>query len=109
MPLNPPDLRVGNVVQLDGKPVVIGHATVIDTAMIRGEGVQLTPDILLKAGFAEKNGAYKRHNFTITRLDESGKIFRIMYAEVYIMDYSFYHQLQNLVYFMTGEELTINL
>ena len=74
-------------------------------------GIPITEDILLKAGF-EKNGSYKeiklnQVSITIKLLD--GEYFLVDASGWYGKGFIYLHSLQNLIYALTGTELTINL
>ena len=70
------------------------------------EPIQLTEDILLKCGFSKANG-YKQGGYEITTY-EDGYILDNGYQ---IMGKTFFylHQLQNLYFALTNEELNIEL
>jgi hypothetical protein len=78
------------------------------------EPIPLTPKILKKAGFEPMNygdGGFfyeiTHGDFTFTQGDKNG------FCEVFLNDTNlrvqYVHQLQNLYFALTGEELTINL
>jgi hypothetical protein len=93
------------------------------------EPILLTEEILIKAGF-EPNGVYKSMRLPVNELSERCRVFIVVslnpsecwiemidkrtndkYEELQsqIIKLSGVHQLQNIFYSLTGEELTINL
>lgn len=123
------ELRIGNYVKyfsdyewskitvLDHNYCHLNNASSIDYNEI--QGVPLTEDILLKCGFENwysneyflSNGFfymnlkfYKNGNIKVTMCGESKKYFKgenMLIAKL--------HQLQNLYFSLTNEELTVNL
>lgn len=75
------------------------------------EPIQLTEEILLKCGF-EKNGIRYSKNDIYLWIDENKIVFAI--AELKsktgkYLEIESFHQLQNLYFALTGEELTIDI
>jgi hypothetical protein len=67
-------------------------------------GIPLTPEILVKAGFENfEDGWYSLFDFTWNIYD---KVLRWMGVQIKCHDL---HQLQNLYFALTGEELNIQL
>ena len=124
------DLRIGNLIYIDNgeKPIYRYQITAHDIEEIEGNGkdcfeILLTDDFLLNAGFKELNyGWYAKEYFTDCM--ESAEVMSIQInlttGRCGIGDTDFggcnamtgrvikyVHQLQNLVYFLTGSELEI--
>lgn len=79
-------------------------------------GVPLTGEILLKAGFKEQGGAiflgqrHKRHVMGRNSLYSiNGKSYIFAVNDRDLCEIEYIHQLQNLFFALTGEELEINL
>ena len=114
------ELRIGNWVKHMGLDVCLaGHGIALcaDGELIY-EPIHLTPEILEKAGFIFSNYIYKhkktQHNFALhdeNRLKPNQFLF--MYAEnhcaFWAVDVEYLHQLQNLYFDVTKEELSIDL
>jgi hypothetical protein len=77
------------------------------------EGVLITPEILGKAGFAyhsSKNGHIYYTHLGFTLLNSYGKWnFSYEQSKTYGKSIAYLHQLQNLYFALTGEELNIQL
>lgn len=123
LPLNNRGLRLGNKVLIDGKVCTVDHLygqyirtkempSIID-AYRDAYGIELTPEVLEACGFEfvehfwsnSKGSAihYDLNNNSV-RLAFVGPIFPIVASNV-----KYLHQLQNLYYSLTGEELTVNI
>lgn len=83
-----------------------------------GSGIPLTPELLEKAGFerdwqqaSETNWTYKKQtrNKTLITYHCGTSSFMIGEPIVSITTIIYVHQLQNIMFALTGEELTINL
>ncbi len=114
------ELRIGNFIQ-NGQGL-FAKVNAIDGGMwMHFEGIPLTPEILSKCGFILKEGMnYNIYRKAVTFPDAHG----LMSPQVYsinenctnifmngrwICRIDFLHQLQNLFFALTGEELEINL
>ena len=110
------ELRIGNYIysQLGnfGKVISIEPNTVI---LVTSEkkvqcidadcsGVPLTEEWLLKFGFEKQGMAYVRNDFDITKWSDG----RFMYGGKINLHVDSIHQLQNLYYALTGEELQLS-
>lgn len=106
------ELRIGNLVFLDGKDVET--VTGISTKEVRIEnyfydidritGIAITESMLLKSGFTNPyRGAWKFGKLSFD-FNTMGKLRFIYSQKVTYIDY--YHQVQNLVFALTGAELT---
>ena len=121
------ELRIGNVIgDIIGAPVIVrainnggiairGEAWCIDASML--DPIKLTEEILLKCGFVAKS-VYS--NFVLGEL-ELESCYRnrttnersCFYLDGNIPDFmkiriDYLHQLQNLIYALTGEELNVS-
>lgn len=115
------ELRIGNYVQHDGMPIIVQNLVKADFWHIRNgdnycvialedlKPIPLTPELLKKC-FLYENGIYKteklRGFFLRLQLDD------VMFAEYNfgfhsICKVKYLHQLQNLYYALTGEELEV--
>jgi hypothetical protein len=70
------------------------------------EGVVLTSEILEKCGFVKQNGYPYKFLYGYLRLRNSVFFFKYHDIEIEIL---YLHQLQNLYFALTGEELNIQL
>lgn len=122
------ELRIGNYILIDKKVIKIegiheqginpyvgmGDADVqYDFEFCLIEGIQLTPEILEKAGFKKKTGItwFTSKNNTKVNLVQyhgTGKI-TFPFNENGLITIHSLHQLQNLFYCLCGTELQINL
>jgi len=107
--------RKGKVIELTPRTITVKmpFSKLKDTYIGKSafKGIPITEDILLKAGF-EKNGSYKeiklnQVSITIKLLD--GEYFLVDASGWYGKGFIYLHSLQNLIYALTGTELTINL
>lgn len=127
------DLRIGNWIMVAGTgelhavQVNIDNLRQLVTAPEYASGVYLSPEILEKCGFhsqGESVGSewfyklisistnshprtvtYELNLFTV----EKPNIFGINLEEQYFGHCNYVHQLQNIIFYLTGEELDINL
>jgi len=134
--IKPNDLRIGNVLKrYDGEIVIVEN---INEAGINGEfdlcwstyiynelsGIPLTEEWLLKFGFekgiqkASTNTMYFDKKYNNTNLyyilvdkfpDCSIYLYvELLQSELCLRDIKYVHQLQNLIFALTGEELILN-
>lgn len=116
--------RIVRVVQIREKDFIAEGDEVFPTSKEHGEmeGIPLTPEILEKCGFARyENGTIKGYRLLVNKPDEdyfqiSGSLkgwhLRIGIDWVYPHPYKpflYIHQLLNLYYALTGEELEVKL
>jgi hypothetical protein len=119
------ELRIGNLVDLGNriaKVTEINHlaCVVVDLEETqdtiedyeRVKGIILTEEWLLKFGFEldiEDDG-YSKGKYKVSVSDE-GCIFFIYdsYYPIEICEFKYIHQLQNLYFALTGEELILNI
>lgn len=118
------DLRVGNLLNKDGIVVCIDARSILDISYNYSEAckykpIPLTPEILLKGGFV---GHYMGKSFggaTYSVYKLKG-IWVYVYSDGRLRVYSgsgskehkwilYVHQLQNLYYSLTGEELDLGI
>jgi hypothetical protein len=71
-----------------------------------GKEVIITNELLKKAGFTLADKGLKKGNFVISDI---GSTYRVIYSNVFIRDLKYIHELQNLHYWITGEDLTFEL
>jgi|694.fasta_scaffold94031_6 hypothetical protein len=74
-------------------------------------GISLTPEILVKAGFVKKGKRYSKNWFYLWS-DDYNIVFALAQMEESIGKYlniEYVHQLQNLYFALTGDELNIQL
>jgi len=70
------------------------------------EPIPLTEEWLLKFGFIDTGSYYLKGAFSIAKMPwTNGKIGLYAYAMDYSMELKYVHQLQNLYFALTGEEL----
>lgn len=112
------ELRIGNWVNymmIDGQfhPQKIKSGQQIDEmGHYQPEPIPLTPELLEKAGFTPE---YRREDTTLYKMDrisidlDLGGWFYYEDTAIEDVDVKYVHQLQNLFYCLTGQELEINL
>jgi hypothetical protein len=116
--LKPNELRIGNWVETTtgirqvfevSEEVLNGFKSTLRNA----QPIALTQEILRICGFKEKGGIMivncNNSDFCISDYDQSHK--KVWKNERYlgILPLQYLHQLQNLYYVLTGEELPVNL
>lgn len=109
------ELRIGNWLQHSGSktPYMVTLERfwkdyVTADAFYYLEPIELTEDILIKCGFKKSqflNITFDLNGFIITN---NGNGF-ILSTGIFNVKVKYLHQLQNLIYSLTGEELTIKL
>jgi len=108
------ELRIGNIVRWGD------HDTTVDINMLWSfdvysqggiSGEPLTEEWLLKFGFEKIRGAHPswyNKKYAITRDFEVQLIEKtLIYSGKNYIEYNYVHQLQNLYFVLTGEELTL--
>ena len=113
------ELRIGNWILVNNEPCPIGYGVIADCAQkakgiknayldkISFDPIPLTPEILEKCGF-ENNGFYCTHSDPYMEISPSatGFILSVNCSEYEIGEtFNHLHQLQNLYFALTGEEL----
>ena len=74
---------------------------------INPEPIPLTEELLLNCGFRKNDNQFKRLGFSVFLYKDAD--FYESYELPMFIHLQFLHQLQNLYYALTNEELTINL
>ena len=134
------ELRIGNLIQKNGKIHYTNNLTILDIFHLSiddtdiFEPIPLTEEIFLKCGFEkvknkDKEGLREYIGHTvqkaryaifdtdifITKVDKRGLLWRNIDCDFMVLFYhksipiKYLHQLQNLYFALTGEELEINL
>ncbi len=107
------ELRIGNwITYPNSNPFQITRDNVLnndfwDDVEENIEPIPLTPDIVEKCGFENKNREYHHSNFYPTCYFEN-ELFFVEFGE-YRISKKHLHQLQNLYFDLTGEELNVQL
>lgn len=117
--MNTNELRIGNILTdlTTGKPVRFKSFAVLSFVAINQSAyapIQLTKDILLKCGFEKYDEIYEiKAGSTMLSLTaphtlgEWQNCFCWVYDQYKLVHIPSLHQLQNLYFALTGEELTI--
>lgn len=108
------ELRIGNYILFNGKIIQISGKGLYDYAYThdytgKHEPINLSPEILEKAGFRQGNDKemYKsKEGVWLTKIEGLGYYTAGLRAGYCIQ---YLHQLQNVIFALTGEELEINL
>lgn len=125
------ELRIGNILlgYLTGKPVIVdwvvlkhmqdgNYRSVYNPDTPVYQPIPLTPEILEKAGFEKAFGGYQKslgNRVNATRLgyyERTNEVYIEMtddHYEIPAATAKYLHQLQNLYFALTGEELNIEL
>lgn len=116
----PQELRLGNLIDKYGKPIEVdlGIWTKINNGSVIYKPIELTEEWLLKFGFEKKqireelknklgDYAYSLNNVPFFTLIQDNDGFMLSKFETYLITVKNVHQLQNLTFALTGEELTI--
>ena len=123
-PINPNELRIGNLLKINDLFVTVNRiekdkfwATHKELWFFQGEEcspVLLTEEILLKCGFEkDKDGVFKRGD-CLFWIDKSASYdfgtiqIALDYSPIINSPCKYLHQLQNLLFTLTGKELEIN-
>jgi len=109
--MKPQELRIGNYVRYHHNggfvEAPIFHLTDEDVNVLP---IELTPEILEKAGFVFKNGyGYKHQKLKAILTKVADSIGFHVRTTDFTLEYQYLHQLQNLYFALTGEELDITL
>lgn len=118
------EIRLGNLFAVNGFPMSV-EAIFKDTVYLNFEGnegdvweenikdlvlIPLTEEILIKAGFEKESFSfYLYKDFIIRKIRESDKQWRVILRHKDLNDIEYLHQLQNLYFALTGEEIKIEL
>ncbi len=105
------ELRIGNWVYDDEYYKIEGWELGADNADEAFDPIPLTPEILEKCGFVKESDKWfissSNIHLTVFNLREAFSVYINDKLIVYAVDCL--HQLQNLYFALTGEELQINL
>jgi hypothetical protein len=112
------ELRIGNYVNEYGRIICIESGHDIDLMFEEFQPIPLTPEILEQCGFVNKPSGIYKYSYEI-EIDGFDSTFRTWwYGEDICLEpmgydtgyisIKYLHQLQNLFYALTGEELTVN-
>ena len=110
------ELRIGNYIGQDGNILIVEKIDIQNNIgcslfeKAKGQHVNsgnkyfipLTEEWLLKLGFYECHGWYRKNNLEIY------KVKNYLYIPRFNIGLEHVHQIQNLYFALTGEELTIN-
>jgi hypothetical protein len=128
--INPNELRIGNLIKYTGKPYpayllnngIVEVKEVLNDGVNRSqgdstlyesenlEGIPLTDEWLERCGAVKNRIPLKNGRWHIEYVGEGGLIMRddLDESEIEILaDVNYVHQLQNLYFSLTGEELSI--
>lgn len=112
------DLRIGNIVfsKISGGLIMVQYIP-IDIDMDNYGAVKLTEDVLVKLGFEEVYNSEFTHKFELTqdvsfeyrfeKFNNASGMTGLTYYGRLLGNIRFVHQLQNLYFAITNEELTI--
>jgi len=108
------ELRIGNLVEQkvnsdSGTYCIITAIGLLTESDIDAEPIPLTPEILEKAGFDIDIDGYFVIKKCLYWLDEGVIQISLGHAPLFNCPCKFVHQLQNLYFALTGEELPIEL
>jgi hypothetical protein len=116
--MNSNELRIGNWVMCEGKPTKVDEIFIGAFKHLKAEPIELTAEVLEKAGFVMGDGNVYNHHFFHKKESlwefcvnpENGVCF-IEWKQDSIKSKSvkYLHQLQNLFCCLTGNELNITL
>lgn len=121
MSVLPNELRIGNVTinPTDNKVSIISpeHISDIMLGYKNRDGIPLTPELLEKCGFTKKKfnteweWSIKSNECNFKKFDFNESILGGYYFWTLqkVVELKYVHQLQNLYYSLTGEELNIKL
>ena len=88
------------------------EGVIIDCRIDDIEAIELTEEILLKCGFVKIENNWKVLDIVFASLGWerlAGMVLTLEHESVYLPHIKYLHQLQNLYFALTGEELEINL
>lgn len=118
--IKPNELRIGNIVLVQGKPVKItgiihdniyfGSEFYVRVRLHQSEPIPLTPEILEKCGFKLDVEVYEQAGFYPCIIkNKMNEGWRMDFGEYVTNELNYLHQLQNLYFALTGTELEINI
>jgi hypothetical protein len=111
--MNPKELRIGNHVLLNGKPLEVRSIYSNDyfgKPVMQSEykPIPITKEWLLEFGWKQCDSFTEAYHFNGFRFVLTENEQWIEYSDNEAIDIKYVHQLQNLYFALTGEELTIN-
>ena len=114
------ELRIENLVLCRGAISVVTSVDMFSVGYLTQSGkgerkiplrlvkpIKLTEEILLKCGFSKRSGIYVKHGFPFS-LCKDGEFYESDELPTFIF-LQHLHQLQNLYFALTGEELNVEL
>jgi hypothetical protein len=109
--MNSNELRIGNWVLYEGKPTKVDEIFIGAFKHLKAEPIELTAEVLEKAGFRHEvhddTSFYIKGKIWLSHNDDEWFLPGIY--EDMCKHFKFLHQLQNLFYCLTGEEINITL
>lgn len=107
----PQELRLGNLIDKYGKPIEVdlGIWTKINNGSVIYKPIELNQDWLLKFGFEKvDNNNFKLGDYSILITKREIRFIICNYMDIPpSVKLKYVHQLQNLIFALSGEELTI--
>lgn len=112
------ELRIGNWIVFDGTQLKATSNIIhsLDEEWFSAEPIPLTPEILEKCGFDCGFSGYKKDGFAFTiwhngkeGQDKDSFIIQDNVTQCELTTIKYLHQLQNLIFALTGTELEISL
>lgn len=116
------DLRLGNYILHDGNPYKVVRLNDAEVSFFnekdkcrwtvtsnKVEPIELTPELLRKAGFDLIGNSFWRKGGFLLFIHEDGLMFQVGNQIVSYNPINYLHQLQNLFYALAGTELSITL
>lgn len=104
----PNELRIGNwaIGKPNGNMFMLGDGSAIDHFANESEPIPITPEILEKCGFEKGSIYFYFSKFRIVKINDSNN-WLILLSDTYhhLCKLKYLHQLQNLYFALTGEEL----
>lgn len=107
------ELRIGNLVSVENKPYIITSGDIYNLDCYYKNYIQfyheipITEEWLLKFGFEKMDNTWYAHEWYNIERDERG--FWLSFQTLQSSEiFNYVHQLQNLNFALTGEELKLN-
>jgi hypothetical protein len=118
--MNSNELRIGNWVLYEGKPTKVDEIFIGAFKHLKAEPIELTAEVLERAGFErdDKGHPFNPQDFLRKRIgkisfeSDNSDDFKTVFVYVRghdICSTTKLHELQNLFYALTGEEINITL
>ena len=101
------ELRIGNLIERGGQIVTVGWGTIkaASEGMDVGSPIQLNNEWYLKFGFEKSNNSYYIGDYTYGVELIDCDFYFLLYGDQAMIKIKHVHQLQNLYFALTGEEL----